>query len=162
MRSPSFVVVVGLVAGVVGARPRRAKCSACSFRVRAQLSTRLSWRRPCVMRSPPLAASREWMVDRVAKAARGCLMRLHPQCNRGKTVSGVRMLDAVGSGTCGDESPFARDETGWNIRHDGQHADRRSRCCTGTCAEASFSACAAPEAAAGWQFPAGAVWSRRT
>ena len=49
---------------------------------------------------------------RVAVAPRENLVRLRPQSDRGMTVSGVRMLDAVSSGVHGNELPRARDETG--------------------------------------------------
>ena len=76
-------------------------------------------------------------------------------------MSGVRTLDAVGSGTCGSVLRV-QDWTGRNIGIGGQHADRRTRCCAQGRAGANSVAIPSAGSSRGWwQFPAGADSNRR-
>ena len=53
-------------------------------------------------------------------------------------MTGVRNQSAVASGTSGEDSPTARDNTGPGFGYGGQHADRQAHCCARPVAKASF------------------------
>jgi hypothetical protein len=76
-------------------------------------------------------------------------------------VAGVRNRYAVSTGTRGRIALRVREETGYEFRYDGQHADRQSRCCVNRLPKQASSEGICGRQPRWWQYPCPGADSNR-